>query len=111
MGTIKKRQTDLRVPVLIMLFIGFIDEIFFTATLDWSKIEKFIFESEYERLQSIYNTIWWLSIVVPIIPFFYCLYKRRWKDIGFLLLIWLSPFALMCISGFFYYVDKFSISY
>ena len=99
METMKKNQTDLRIPVLIMLFISFI-VIFLTVVLDWSKIEQFIFASKYERMQSIYDTIWWLPFIVLIIPFCYCLYKRRWKDIGFLLLIWLSPIALRGISYF-----------
>lgn len=99
MEAIKKRQTDLRIPVLIMLFTSFI-VIFLTVFLDWGKMEQFIFASKYERIQSIYHTIWWLPFVVLIIPFCYCLYKRRWKDIGFLLLIWLSPIALGSISYF-----------
>lgn len=99
MGTIKKKQTDLRIPVLIMLFTSFI-VLLLTAALDWSKIEQFIFVSKYERMQSIYDIIWWIPFVVLIIPFCYCLYKRRWKDIGFILLIWLSPIALGGISYF-----------
>lgn len=47
-------------------------------------------------------TIYYILFILPftytIPPLFYQLYKKKWLNVGFLLLVWLSPLALWDIN-------------
>ena len=53
---------------------------------------------DYSLLYTFYSTI---HNIIP--PLFYQLYKRKWLNVGFLLLVWLSPLVQWNINTSFWY--------
>lgn len=87
-----KYLTDLRIAVLLTGITGSI-EIFLIGIGRGYAINQL--ESEYGE---IVNFIFLLPLIFLLIPFFYNVYKMKWQNIGFILLIWLSPIALTFIA-------------
>ena len=94
-----KYMEDLRIPILMSLFIwwGF-----------WLIIvliggRNFFTHHYGHNVPTIFYILFMLPFTYIIPPLFYQLYKKKWLNVGFLLLVWLSPLALWNINTSFWY--------
>lgn len=87
-----KYLTDLRIAVLLTEITGSIEIFLFWIGRGYPMNEL---GSEYREIVIF---IYLLPFIFLLIPFFYNVYKMKWQNIGFILLIWLSPIALAFIA-------------
>ena len=84
---------DLRIPILMSLLTWWITILIF-ALLGG----RHFFAQFGHNIPIIYYALTILPFTYIIPSLFYQLYKREWLNICFLLLVWISPLALLRIS-------------
>lgn len=104
---INRYLQDIRIPIIVMLFINVLFcYIIGIPNYQTSHLDDIIGNTYKATTNSILTTTSLSLIVISLVsltpPIIYHLCKKNWKDIGFLLLIWLSPIALWIISYFLY---------
>ena len=92
-----KYLDDLRVPILMNFLTWWI---FFIVIIVIYLLGGSVFVTSLEHNHPIIFYIFFMLPFTCIIPpLFYQLYKRKWLNVGFLLLVWLSPIALFHINS------------
>lgn len=90
---------DLRILILISLLTWWILVLIYALIGGRS-----FFTHHYGHdVPTIYYILFILPFTYTIPPLFYQLYKKKWLNVGFLLLVWLSPLALWDINTSFWY--------
>lgn len=105
-----KYITDLRISILFMLLInmlsyclsGIIPFSCFEGRPKYtSHLDYFLLSEEQRNVNAFLSEasmmITLYSLLILVIPFVYNVYKKEWRNVGFMLLIWLSPIAIILI--------------
>lgn len=105
-----KYITDLRISILFMLLInmlsyclsGIIPFSCFEGRPKYaSHLDHFLLSEEQRSVNAFLSEastmITLYSLLILVIPFVYNVYKKEWRNVGFMLLIWLSPIAIILI--------------
>lgn len=89
---------DLRIPILMSLLTWWV----FWLVIGLLGGRVFLLKFGHDT-PTIFYILFMLPFTYIIPPLFYQLYKRKWLNVGFLLLVWLSPLALWNINTSFWY--------
>ena len=105
-----KYITDLRISILFILLInmlsyclsGIIPFSCFEGRPKYaSHLDHFLLSEEQRSVNAFLSDastmITLYSLLILVIPFVYNVYKKEWRNVGFMLLIWLSPIAIILI--------------